>query len=285
MIDDRPAAAVERQDHPVGDLVPGRRHVLAERYRTRRGLAQRLRGRHVDVGVVVDALVRLARTDRVADLVATSRPLDARHRPVGNVAEHRPCVAPGVVAVAGRIDVSGKGKGDVEGHMVLGVRTGTGGDLVAVDRTALPWIHGAPPAMKPCVVPGGLEVSMAVVEQRPCRIGRQQQKRRHRERLDVPHHVAVVVVVVGPVRQPEQRCARQRRGMDRAQQVVGARIDDRLPARVSPVDRDAALPEIVPDRPVFLAESLATAAGTKRGEPAGLLVRLRHARGSAPSRR
>ena len=141
--------------------------------------------------------------------------------------------------------------------MVLGVRPGAGRDLVAVDAGSFPTDtsrrashEGARCAGRPRGVDGG---SRAAPAPNP---GASSRRGGTRERLDVPHHVAVVVVVVRPVREPEQRCARQRRGMDRAQQVVGARIDDRLPARVGAVDRDAAFPEIVPDRPVFLAESL-----------------------------
>ena len=86
------------------------------------------------------------------------------------------------------------------------------------------------------------------------RVGREEEERRHRERLDVPHDVAVVVVIVRPVREPEQRRACQRCRVGRAQQVEDAGVGDRLPASVRPVELDPSPPQLF---------------ATPRGSPAG----------------
>ena len=109
---------------------------------------------------------------------------------------------------------------------------------------------------------------MPIVEQRPRGIRSEQEQRRHRERLDVPHHVPVVVVIVRPVGDPEQRRARKRRRVNGAQQVVGARVGDGLPSGVGSVEGDPAFPELVPRRPVLVPQTLESALCGQRPQAA-----------------
>ena len=97
----------------------------------------------------------------------------------------------------------------------------------------------------------------------------------HRERLDVPHHVAVVVVVVRPVGQPEERGAGQRRGMDRAEQVEDARIGDGLPAMVGSRRSRCGRARAPARRRGSPPQCRKAAFGTEGGESSGLLVRPR----------
>src|SRR6185369_11329667 len=106
--------------------------------------------------------------------------------------------------VAGHVDERREGEGYVEADVILRIRPGSGSDLVAVDRTALPRVHRTEPSMEGRIVVRGAQVSTAVIQEGARRLRLQEEQRRHAERLDVPHHMAVVVVVVRPVRESEQ---------------------------------------------------------------------------------
>ena len=69
-----------------------------------------------------------------------------------------------------------------------------------------------------------------------------------RERLDVPHHVAVVVVVVLPGASPKIEVDCRRGRMDRCVQVEEGGIGQRLPALVGTDQADPPLPELLPRR-------------------------------------
>ena len=86
--------------------------------------------------------------------------------------------------------------------------------------------------------------------------------------------MAVVVVVVRPLRESEDRRAGRRRPMRRAHQVEQRRIGKLLPATIRAAQRDPAAPHLSPRRRVLPTELLESGRGGSRSEPHRLPVRL-----------
>jgi hypothetical protein len=95
---------------------------------------------------------------------------------------------------------------------------------------------------------------------------------RDREGLDVPHHVAVIVVIVVPGRQTEDRGRRARRGVDRAVEIEERRVGQGLPARLGADQPDPAFPDLVPGRAVLGADDVEAVVPRLGDHATGLLV-------------
>ena len=128
--------------------------------------------------------------------------------------------------------------------------------LFAVERSARPWELQPPIPIQSRIAARGVKALVAVVEQRVRRLGIRQQDRRERERFDVPHHLAAVVVVVGPVRETEHRGAEERSRMRRRVHVVEGSVGECLPATSRADELDAASPQIVPCLAVLLTKAV-----------------------------
>ena len=94
------------------------------------------------------------------------------------------------------------------------------------------------------------------------------------EGLDVPHHVAVVVVVVVPLGEPEDRGARWRRCVDRPVEVEEGRIGQALPKIVVGIDDDAPFPQLLPFVTVLLADPVEALGSRLAGQSGRLAVRV-----------
>ena len=90
---------------------------------------------------------------------------------------------------------------------------------------------------KPRIAGRARKIADAVVEDALGRVRLQKAEDRNDERLDVPHHVAVVVVVVVPGREAEDRGRCGRRDVRRAEQVKESGVGERLPTLRRPTSR------------------------------------------------
>ncbi len=112
----------------------------------------------------------------------------------------------------------------------------------------------AAPAHQAGVAMGGLKRPGAVVQQALGRPRLQHRERRDAERLDVPHHVPIVVVIVMPSREAEDRGRSRRRDVGGAHQIVEGGVRHRLPALIGADKSDPPVPQVRPDGPVALAQ-------------------------------
>ena len=128
--------------------------------------------------------------------------------------------------------------------------------LFAVERSARPGQLQPPITVQSGIAARGVKPLVAVVEQRVRRPGVRQQDRWEHERFDVPHHLAAVVVVVGPVRETEHRGTEERSRMRRRVHVVERGVGERLPATSRADELDAAAPQIVPCLAVLLTKAV-----------------------------
>ena len=79
---------------------------------------------------------------------------------------------------------------------------------------------------------------------------------RDNERLNIPHHMPIVIVIVMPSRQSEYRGGSGGGGMGRGQEVKGCRVSHGLPTRISANQENSALPKFGPCLPVCSADGL-----------------------------
>ena len=225
-------------------------HGIAETPCALRRVEQRDVHRHVHVGAVVDRLLAFGDAHRLTDFIAPSCLRDPAGDPLRHSRQHRPRLLAQEMLVPGGVGVLGEGVRDPRAHMLLVPcpRAGQRRLLLAARRVALPGKLQPPVAVQLGVGARGGERAAAIVEHRPRGIRLREQQRRDGERLDVPHHMAVVVVVIGPLGQPEDGRARPGRGMDGGLQIEERRVGKRLPTAIRPEQMHPALPQLRPCR-------------------------------------
>jgi hypothetical protein len=156
--------------------------------------------------------------------------------------------------------------------LVPGRRAGQGRGLLAERRRAFPGILRAGPSHHLGVGVGSGEVAETVVQQRRGRLRLNQGQDRDREGLDVPHHVAVIVVIVVPGGQTKDRSRGARRGVDRAVEIEERRVGQGLPARLGAEQLDPPFPQLVPRGAVLGPDDLESVVARLGGHAARLLV-------------
>ena len=152
---------------------------------------------------------------RPQDLVAPCRSRDATLEPSADLFENRLDPLAAVFDVTGRVQILDQCVCNVEADVMFmscGL-TVSRRRFVSRQGAALPRILRAAITVRSSVLASSVEPIDPVVQQRSCRIRLREQQGRHGERLDVPHHMATVVVVIGPICEPEHRGATRRRGM------------------------------------------------------------------------
>ena len=146
--------------------------------------------------------------------------------------------------------------------------------LLAVARAARPGELQPPVPIQGRVPPRRVDPVTAVMEKRVgCSRICEQHWRKH-ERLDVPHDLAAVVVVVRPVGETEHRRAEQRRRVRGRVQVVEGGIRQRLPPVPRTDEVDATAPEVVPRLAILLTEPIESEVGADGGKARRLAARL-----------
>src|SRR5438309_9450388 len=95
------------------------------------------------------------------------------------------------------------------------------------------------------------------------------------KRLDVPHDLAPVVVVVGPVGEPEHRRAEEGRSMRRGVEVIEGRVGKCLPSPRSAHEAHAAAPELAPCFAVLFPQTIEPELRADRGQSRRLAMRFR----------
>ena len=99
-----------------------------------------------------------------------------------------------------------EGPRDIKGHVILMPRGGARQrSRFLSGRCALPGELKASSAPQPRVADGVGKAARSVVENAFGDVRLQQAEDRNHEGLDVPHHVAIVIVVVMPSRETEDR--------------------------------------------------------------------------------
>ena len=257
------------RDHPVRphwdiqapfDLGPRRRRRTAGLLGGPQSPAQHLFGGHHGEGVVVGRFRHLRRARRPLDLEAALRRRDPADDPVCDAREHRPRILVEEGLVPGRIGVESEGPGRVQRSMVLVRRAVAGARrrLLPRQRRRLPRELQPLPPRQPRIGPRRGQATRPEIQHRPRRLRLRKQQRRHAERVDVPHHMAVVVVIVMPGGQAEDRRRGRRSRMGRGIQVEEGRVDDLLVKRRGALHYDTSLPEVGPGRAITLTKGVET---------------------------
>ena len=211
MIAYEPSSLIDRQIEAVGDALPTGSVRAVQATREVRGLAQDHAGGHVHVGVVVDGLRMLGDADDLLDFIAAVGPDCPADEPVCDTLEDGPGFLAQVVVVAGGVDVLRECPRYAQTHVLFEdqVRRREPNHLFAMARPACPGELEAAVPVQRGVAFGGREPLRPVFEEGIGRLRRGQQQCRKGEGLDIPHHVASVIVVVGPVGEAEHRGAEQ----------------------------------------------------------------------------
>ncbi len=170
--------------------------------------------------------------------------------------QHRPGPLAQEPLVAGDVGIEGEGEGDVQADMVLPRRAlaAAGGGFLSGRGGRLPWEAKALLAAHLGVVADTVEVADAEVQQRVGGGRLQHAEQGRGEGVHVPHHVSVVVVIVAPGGQAEDRGGGRRSGVHRGVQVIEGGVRQRLPLLFGPDQPDAPAPDIGPGLLVAAAD-------------------------------
>ena len=95
-------------------------------------------------------------------------------------------------------------------------------------------------------MPGAVERAPPEAEHRRCRLRLGEEQGRDGEGLDVPHHVAVVVVVVPPLGESEDARAGRAGAVDGRLQVEERGVSARLPVLVGAEQHQTSTPQVLP---------------------------------------
>ena len=160
---------------------------------------------HIGEGGVVGFLLAFGDAHGSLDLVAALSFLDAAQDPICDARENRPALLSQVLNVARDIRMESKCPRHIERHMILMPRRRAGhrSRFLSRGRRALPRKLQASPAAQAGVAGGASYVAASVIENTLRDVGLQETERRNNERFDVPHHMAIIIVVVVPGRETE----------------------------------------------------------------------------------
>ena len=189
-----------RDPSPLG--ISGATQFFRSTYR----VAQDHHGRHVGERGVVRFCLAFGDAHCGADLVAPFAMGHAADDPVGNPRQNGPGLLSQEFKVARYERMKGEGSGDIKGHVILVPRGGAGqrGRFLP-GWCALPGKLKTPSAAQPRIANGVGKRARSVVENAFGDVRLQEAEDRNDEGLDVPHHVAIVVVVIMPSRETEDR--------------------------------------------------------------------------------
>ena len=241
----------------VGEPAPGAGiGAAAQALRAVGRFAQGDGGRHVHVGVVVDRPLRLGDPDHFLHAQPAGHGAEPAADPARHPFQHRPGALAQVVVVAGDVHLAGERQRDAHVDVLLEAELGrvAANRLFTPSGARRPGKLGAVVAVQAGVELGRLQVLEPELEQRAAGVWLGEGQGQMREGLDVPHHVALVVVVVGPEGEAEHGRAEQRGDVGRAVQVEEGGVGQLLPAGIVGVDQDPAAPEVPPALAVLLAQ-------------------------------